>query len=148
MPIHLQVKHVVVGFVVETFRPSVLTPAIPSITGTFVEGRSVLFLPVQLQRTCIHLVITKHPEDRPRIARMDNTTTNLISSEHVRTRNVPGADFGSRQDLLIDEAPARSVPCLHRLQEGIRQGLACSFVCNHEEVQYQRQPYPSHQKSL
>ena len=37
---------------------------------------------------------------------------------------------------------------LHRLQEGLRQGLACSFEGNHEEVQHQRQPYPSHQKLL
>ena len=27
-------------------------------------------------------------------------------------------------------------------------GLACSFVGNHEEVQHQHQPYPSHQKPL
>ena len=32
-----------------------------------------------------------------------------------------------------------------RLQEGLRQGLACSFVGNHEEVQHQHQLYPSHQ---
>ena len=34
------------------------------------------------------------------------------------------------------------------LQEGLRQGLACSLVGNHEEVQHQHQPYPSHQKPL
>ena len=34
------------------------------------------------------------------------------------------------------------------VQEGLRQGLACSFVGNHEEVQHQHQPYPSHQKPL
>ena len=39
-------------------------------------------------------------------------------------------------------------PCLHRLQEGLRQGSACSFVGNHEEVQHQHKPYPSHQKPL
>ena len=37
---------------------------------------------------------------------------------------------------------------IHRLQEGLRQGLACSFGCNHEEVQHQHQPYLSHQKPL
>ena len=37
----------------------------------------------------------------------------------------------------ISPAPARPLPCLHRLQEGLRQGLACSFVGNHEEVQHQ-----------
>ena len=28
----------------------------------------------------------------------------------------------------ISPAPTRPLPCLHRLQEGLRQGLACSFV--------------------
>ena len=28
------------------------------------------------------------------------------------------------------------------------EGLECSFVGNHEEVQHQHQPYPSHQKPL
>ena len=37
-------------------------------------------------------------------------------------------------DKFISPAPARLLPCLHRLQEGLQQGLACSFVGNHEEV--------------
>ena len=41
-------------------------------------------------------------------------------------------------------APARPLPCLHRLQEGFGLDLAC-FVGNHEEVQHQHRPYPSHQ---
>ena len=48
----------------------------------------------------------------------------------------------------ISPAPAKRLPCLHRLQEGLRRGLACSFVGNHEEVQHQHKPYPSHQKPL
>ena len=48
----------------------------------------------------------------------------------------------------ISPAPARPLPCPNRLQEGLRQGLASSFVGNHEEVKHQRQPYPSHQKPL
>ena len=48
----------------------------------------------------------------------------------------------------ISQAPARPLPCLHRLQEGLRQSLACSFVGNHEEVQHQHKPYPSNQKPL
>ena len=28
------------------------------------------------------------------------------------------------------------------------QGLACSFVGNHEKVQHQHKPYPGHQKPL
>ena len=42
----------------------------------------------------------------------------------------------------------RPLPCLHRLKEGLRQSLVCSFVGNHEEVQHQRQSYPTHQKPL
>ena len=34
----------------------------------------------------------------------------------------------------ISPAPAERLPCLHRFSEGLRQGLACSFVGNHEEV--------------
>ena len=30
------------------------------------------------------------------------------------------------------------------MKDGLQQGLACSFVGNHEEVQHQLQPYPSH----
>ena len=48
----------------------------------------------------------------------------------------------------ISPASARPLLCLHRLQEGLWQGLACSFVGNHEEIQHQHQPYPSHQKPL
>ena len=43
----------------------------------------------------------------------------------------------------ISPALARPLPCLHRLQEGLRQGLACSFVGNHEEVQHRHRPYPN-----
>ena len=33
---------------------------------------------------------------------------------------------------------ARLLLCLHKLQEGLRQGLVCTFVGNQEETQYQR----------
>ena len=46
------------------------------------------------------------------------------------------------------EVDMPAVPCLHRLQKGLPQGLVCSFVGNHEEVQHHHQPYPSHQKPL
>ena len=48
----------------------------------------------------------------------------------------------------ISPALARPLPCLRRLQEGLLQGFACNFVGNHEEVQHQHKPYPSHQKPL
>ena len=43
------------------------------------------------------------------------------------------ADLQSTNSLWeISPAPARPLPCLHRLQEGLWQGLACSFVGSHE----------------
>ena len=45
-------------------------------------------------------------------------------------------------------APARLLPCLHSLQDGLQQCLVCSFVGNHEKVQHQHQPYLSHQTPL
>ena len=63
--------------------------------------------------------------------------------EHYR------ADLQPKNPLReIFPAPARPLLCLHRLQGDIRQGLACSFVDDHEEVQHQCQPYPSHQTPL
>ena len=57
------------------------------------------------------LVITKHPEDGPGIAQMDNTTTRLITFlvrkrfqsgvNIVRTQSFPGTDIGSDHDLLM-----------------------------------------------
>ena len=48
------------------------------------------------------------------------------------------ADLQSKNPLWeISPAPARPLPCLHRLQEGFQQGLAYSFLGNHEEVQHQ-----------
>ena len=48
----------------------------------------------------------------------------------------------------ISPAPARHLPCLRRLQEGLRQGLVCGFVGNHEAIQHQHKPYPGHQKPV
>ena len=74
---------------------------------------------------------------------------------HKRTGRLQSRKEYHRADLQpthsmweISPAPARPLPCLHRLLEGYRQGLACSFVGNHEEVQHQHKPYPSHQKPL
>ena len=59
------------------------------------------------------------------------------------------ADLGSMSPLWeISPAPARHLSFLHRLQKGLRQCLAYSFVGNYEEVQHQHQPHPSHQKPL
>ena len=48
------------------------------------------------------------------------------------------ADLQPKSPLWeIAPAPTRPLPCLHRLQEGLWQDLACIFVGNHEEVQHQ-----------
>ena len=47
----------------------------------------------------------------------------------------------------MSPAPARPLPCLYRLQGVLRQGLACSFVGNHE-VQHQHHLYPGQKKTL
>ena len=48
------------------------------------------------------LVITKHPEDGPGIAQIDNTTARFITLRSrvniARTRSFPGADIGSDHD--------------------------------------------------
>ena len=74
---------------------------------------------------------------------------------HWRIGTLQSRKGNHREDLQpmhsmweISPAPARPLPCLHRLQEGLRQGLACSSVGNHEDVQHQHKPYPSHQKPL
>ena len=55
------------------------------------------------------------------------------------------------EDLLCG-TPSCSEACLFfgddLLRLWLRQGLACSFVGNHEEVQHHHKPYPSHQKPL
>ena len=56
--------------------------------------------------------------------------------------------FSLRILCEVSPAPASPLPCLHRLQEGLRQGLACSVVGNHEEIQHQHKLYPNHQKPL
>ena len=74
---------------------------------------------------------------------------------HTRRLSLKSRKEHPRADLQpmnpaweISTAPARPLPCLHRLLEGHRQGLACSFVGNHEEVQHQHKPYPSLQKPV
>ena len=60
----------------------------------------------------------------------------IIAEEQDRKEH-HRADLQPTNPQRISPAPARPLSCLHRLQEGLRQGLACSFVGNHEEVQHQ-----------
>ena len=56
-----------------------------------------------------------------------------------------------RSKLSTNESSVRNISstrplsCLHILPENLPQGLARSFIGNHEEVQHQRQLSPSHQ---
>ena len=54
------------------------------------------------------------------------------------------------QDPLreIPAASTESLPCLHRLQEGLWQGMAGSLMGNYEEIQHQCQHHTSHWKSV
>ena len=53
-----------------------------------------------------------------------------------------------KADVLPESDRVEGKIKTHRLQEGLQQGLACSFMGNYEEVQHQQKPYPSHQKPL
>ena len=81
-----------------------------------------------------------------------NLMEKIIAEEQVGFRSVRSTteQIFSLRILCgnISPATARPLPCLHRLQEGLRQGLACSLVGNHEIVQHEHKPYPSHQKPL
>ena len=63
--------------------------------------------------------------------------------EHHRT-NIQSQD--PRRE--IPAASAESLPCLHRLQEGLWQGMARSPMGNYEEIQHQCQHHTSHWKSV
>ena len=72
----------------------------------------------------------------------------IIAEEQAGRKEHQWADFQPTNPLWeISPVPARPLPCLRRRQEGLRQGLACSFVGIHEEV-HQHQPYSSHQKPV
>ena len=79
------------------------------------------------------------------------TQAEIITEEQAgfRTgRSTTEQIFSLRILCEISPAPARPLPCLHRLQEGLRQGLARSFVGNREEVQHQNKPYPGNKKPV
>ena len=74
-----------------------------------------------------------HTEQIEAASREDHCwrTGRLQSREHHR---------GAKNPLSkTSPAPVRPLPCFQ---------LACSFVGNHDEVQHQHKPYPSHQKPL
>ena len=81
---------------------------------------------------------------------------NLKQCQNCRTISIISAGFRTGRStteqifnlrILCEEYLQHQQDLYHvfRLQEGLRQGLACSFVGNHEEVQHQHQLYPSHQ---
>ena len=66
-------------------------------------------------------------------SRMEHHRTNIKSQDPLRE---------------IPAASAESLPCLHRLQEGLWQGMVRSLMGIYEEIQYQRQHHTSHWKSV
>ena len=62
-------------------------------------------------------------------SRKEHQRTNIQSQEHHRT-NIQSQD--PRRE--IPAASAESLPCLHRLQEGIWQGMTRSPMSNYEEI--------------
>ena len=50
--------------------------------------------------------------------------------------------------ILSEKCLQHQLPCLHRLQEGLWQGMARSLMGNYEEIQHQRQHHTSHWKSV
>ena len=59
----------------------------------------------------------------------DHTEQTEAASKKVIAEEQTGFRTGRG---TTEQAAARPLPCLHRLQDGLRQGLACSFVGNHE----------------
>ena len=99
------------------------------------------------------------PHQPPKQSHADDHTEQIEATSgedhHQETGRLQSRKEYHRADLQpmhsmweMSPAPARPLPCLHKLQEGLQQGLACSFVGNHEEIQHQHKPYPSHQKPL
>ena len=87
-----------------------------------------------------------HPKKTPATSTRDHcrrASRFQSQKEHHRT-NIQS------QDPLreIPAASAESLPCLHKLQEGLWQGMARSLMGNYVEIQHQRQQHTSHWKSV
>ena len=80
---------------------------------------------------------------QPQAAHYRNASRFQSRKEHHRT-NIQSHD-PLRQ---IPAASAESLPCLHRRQEGLWQGMARSLMGNYEEIQHQCQHHTSHSKSV
>ena len=87
-----------------------------------------------------------HPKKTPATSRRDHcrrASRFQSRKEHHRT-NIQS------QDPLreIPAASAESLPCLHKPQEGLWQGMARSLMGNYVEIQHQHQQHTSHWKSV
>ena len=113
----------------------------------------------QRQPAAVPELLNSKPHQSPKQSHAEDHTEQIEATSgddhRRRTGRLQSRKEYHRADLKpthsmweISPAPARPLPCLHRLQEGLQQGLACSFVGNHEEVQHQHKPFPSHQKPL
>ena len=98
----------------------------------------------QNYRTISH--VEDHPKQTPATSRRDHCrrASRFQSRKEHHRINVQS------QDPLreIPAASTESLPCLHRLQEGLWQGMARSLMSNFEEIQHQRQHHTSHWKSV
>ena len=110
------------------------------------------------QPAAVPELLNSRPHQSPRKNHAEDHTEQIEATRREdhswRTGRLQSRKEHHRVDLQptnflweISSAPARPLPSLHRLQEGLRQGLSCSFVGNHEEVQHQHQSYPSHKKT-
>ena len=121
------------------------TPWTQSLVITFPKKRNLQ--QCQNYRT---ISLVSHPSEViPKIIlnRLKPQAENIIAEEqaHLRAgRSTTEQIFNLR--ILCEKYFQHQQDLYH--VDGFRQGLACSFVGNHEEVQHQRQPYPSHQRPL
>ena len=87
-----------------------------------------------------------HAEDH---SEQIEATSKLRSSLKERQEGAPQSRSSTYESYVRNISSTSKTSAMSpRLQEGLRRGLARSFVGNHEEVQHQHQPYPSHQKLL
>ena len=90
-----------------------------------------------------------HAEDHTEQIEATSREDHRWRTGRLQSRKHHGADLQLANPVWeIPPAPTGPLPCLHRLQEGFRQGLACNFVDRHEEEQHQRQTFQSSKASI
>ena len=81
--------------------------------------------------------------------RLQPQAEEIIAEEQAGFRAGRSTNIQSQDPLRkIPAASAESLPCLHKLQEGLWQCMARSLMGNYEEIQHQCQHHTSHWKSV